>query len=413
MKLIILAPFPYHQEVAHGGGYLCYEQLLHLAGQHQIHFLCFDGAQTEAVLERTRTELGALCASVTIIPMQLSRWGIIKAKLEFLSRGEPIEAVLFRSAAMHKALRDKIAETGADAVLLQFTQMAQYAPSCGDTTTLLDVQDAYSITYFRKFRAQHRSARKLLLFGRWLSWLNYERRNYPAFDAVVTLTDQDRIGLEIFSPGLGAQRSPAAITIPEASWPAPQMETASIGYICSFGHDQNMEALRYFIHTILPLIVQQRPQACLVVAGERPPAEMTALESKHVRFVGYVESADDFLRACQVFVVPLLSGGGIKIKTLRAMACGCPVISTSIGVEEVGVVDGVHALVADTPAAFAAHVVAAMTDPGLAQRLGANGRALIEKDFSWPAKLASLAALFAKAQSTNRRRAAPSKQVQA
>lgn len=413
MKLIILAPFPYHGGVAHGGGYLCYEQLLHLAGEHQVHLLCFAGTETEAGLARARKELGQLCASVSMLPLGLSRWDIIKAKLAFLSRGEPIEARLYHSAAMRAALQAKIAEVSPDIVMLQFPVMAQYASSCGNSATLLDVQDAFSITYFRKFRARPWSARKLLLFGLWLAWLNYERRHYPRFDAVATLTDQDRIGLEIFSPGLGAGRTAAAVALPAASWPSAQMAPDSIGYICSFGHDQNIEALRHFIQTILPLIVQQRPKARLVVAGDRPPASMTALAGEHVHFAGYVDDADEFLRACHVIVVPLLSGGGIKIKTLKAMACGCPVVSTSIGVEEIGVVDGVHALVADAPAGFADKVVAVMADAALAQRLGANGRALIEQGFSWQAKLASLEALFAKAQANNRQRRSMPAEVRA
>lgn len=406
MKLIILSPFPYHSRVAHGGGHLCYEQLLRLAQSHEVHFLSFDGTESESGMRHATEELGSICRSVEMLPMELSRSRVWKAKLEFLLRGEPIEAILYRSPEMERALARMIEDVRPDVVMVQFPQMAQYVNSCSDAATILDVQDALSITSFRKFSAAPLSLRKLLLFVRWLSWLNYEIRNYRRFDAVATLTEQDRIGLEIFSPGLGASRTPAAVTPPAEYWTAANMEADSIGYICSFGHEQNIEALMFFVRVILPAIIRRRPNARLVIAGDRPPANMLALASNQVRFEGFVDDVDTFLRARNVVVVPLLSGGGIKIKTLKAMACGCPVVATSIGVEEIGAQDGVHAAIADDPEQFATKVGDLLEDAELAARLGANGKALIALGFSWPGKMATLNAIFTNAQRRHRKRCA-------
>jgi len=85
-----------------------------------------------------------------------------------------------------------------------------------------------------------------------------------------------------------------------------------------------------------------------------------------------------------VFVVPLLAGGGMRVKILTAMAQGLPVVSTTVGCEGIDVVHGQHLLVADTPQQFAAATLRILTEPELAGELGLNGRKLVEDRYSLP-----------------------------
>ena len=68
----------------------------------------------------------------------------------------------------------------------------------------------------------------------------------------------------------------------------------------------------------------------------------------------FVESMSTELQRASAVIVPLRSGSGTRIKIIEAFAHRVPVISTSIGCEGLGVRDGEHLLVADTPRAFAA-----------------------------------------------------------
>lgn len=396
VNILVVSPFPYFPSVTHGGGVLCYEQLRQLASQHTLHFLSFIVNESPAEVRAAQADLAPLCASVQMLPLPLSRRHVLQAKLRFLTRGIPIDAALYDHQVMRAQLRASIAQHRPELVLLQFPQMAQYVGECAGVATALDVQDVFSVSYFRKFRARPASPAKLLLLWGWLAWVFYEARWYRRFDAVATLTTQDRAALEIFSPGVGASVSPAAVALA-----APQTSQAiagQLGFICSFGHRQNVEAMLFFIDAILPLIVARRPGVRLVVAGARPPPQLLARASAQLHFPGYVDDAQAFLRSCQVVVVPLLSGGGIKIKTLMAMACGCAVVATSIGIEEVGAVHGRHVLVANEALAFAEAVLALLDDPQLARQLGEQARALVQQHFSWDAKRATLASLFATAQ---------------
>jgi glycosyltransferase involved in cell wall biosynthesis len=82
-------------------------------------------------------------------------------------------------------------------------------------------------------------------------------------------------------------------------------------------------------------------------------------------------------------VVPLLAGGGMRVKILNALAEGIPIVSTTLGYEGIEVTPGQDILVGDTPEAFAAEVLRVLNDPDLGRQLAANGRCLAEEKYDY------------------------------
>lgn len=387
MKLIVISPFVYYPGVPHGGGALCWGQLEGLARTHEIHFVAFaqDGS---AELTAAMPHLSRLCASVTTVHQPLDKLTILRAKLALVFKRMPVGVSICQSAAMQRSIAQAMARVAPDAVLVQFPQMAQYVAACGGVHSVMDVHDAFSVSTYRQYSAQPRGIKKALAFLNWLGWVQHESRWYPQFSKVAALTEQDRLGLEVFTPGLGAVTSPAAVPLPQQVWqPATENKIAFIG---SFSHPPNQDALTYFLAKVFPLVQKQVPGVVFEVAGKGVPQQQLALGNSSIRFLGVVPDAFEFVRTSAVVVVPLLSGGGIKIKTLEAMASGCPVVTTSIGAEETGAQHGQHLMIADTAAGFAAQVVALLKDKALSTALGTQARTLVEKKFSWPAKWQSL-----------------------
>jgi glycosyltransferase involved in cell wall biosynthesis len=96
-----------------------------------------------------------------------------------------------------------------------------------------------------------------------------------------------------------------------------------------------------------------------------------------VDVTGYVEDADPYFNAAAVFVAPLRYGAGVKGKIGHAMSRGLPVVTTSIGAEGIGIIDGVHGLVRDDAESFAAAVAEVSSDRELWGRLSQAGFELI------------------------------------
>jgi glycosyltransferase involved in cell wall biosynthesis len=147
----------------------------------------------------------------------------------------------------------------------------------------------------------------------------------------------------------------------------------------------NLDALDYLLKDILPLIQQASPSARLRIVGRRPPAGLKERIARcpGVEFVGEVADVRPFLTRAAVVAVPLRIGGGSRIKILEALAMGKAVVSTSIGAEGLAVKDGVHLLLADAPADFAARTVTLLKSPEERLRLGENGRRLVVDRYSW------------------------------
>jgi glycosyltransferase involved in cell wall biosynthesis len=73
----------------------------------------------------------------------------------------------------------------------------------------------------------------------------------------------------------------------------------------------------------------------------------------------------------------------MRVKILDAWARGLAVVATTIGAEGLQYRPGEDILIADTPADFAAAVLAILSDAPLARRLAAAGRATVEQHYDW------------------------------
>jgi glycosyltransferase involved in cell wall biosynthesis len=71
----------------------------------------------------------------------------------------------------------------------------------------------------------------------------------------------------------------------------------------------------------------------LYVVGNAPSERVKRLASEHVVVTGFVEDPSPYFLLCEIGVVPLLSGAGIKVKTLEMLRSGITVVSTAIGAE--------------------------------------------------------------------------------
>jgi glycosyltransferase involved in cell wall biosynthesis len=149
----------------------------------------------------------------------------------------------------------------------------------------------------------------------------------------------------------------------------------------------NIDASLYFVREVYPLIKSREPQARLVLAGSRPPASVTSLPERDpsIEVPGFVDDMHSLAAEAAVFIVPLRSGSGMRVKILNAMAMGLPVVSTSVGCEGIPAVDGRDALIADTAQDLAQAVTSLLASPNLRFRIAANGRKFVEENFDWQA----------------------------
>lgn len=159
-------------------------------------------------------------------------------------------------------------------------------------------------------------------------------------------------------------------------------------------HPPNVDALRYFIADILPLLLAKIPNLSLTVAGEVSRHDLKDLDLNHVNFTGYVEDLRPLFDRALVYVAPLRFGAGIKGKILEAINFGLPVVTTSIGAEGIGLANGKSVLIADSASEFSDAVLSLHQNRELWESLRQNGRDYVENNFSQNAFRRKVAAVM-------------------
>jgi len=168
----------------------------------------------------------------------------------------------------------------------------------------------------------------------------------------------------------------------EGDWGPPEPD--ALIFPGALTYQANFDAMAFFIGSIFPRIRAQRPGATLHITGRTDGVPLHRLPAGDgVVFTGYLKDVRPAVAQACVCVVPLLTGGGTRLKILEAMALGTPVVSTSRGAEGLEVTPGEEILVADEPAKFAEAVLHLLGDEALRTRLATNGRRLVRGRYGW------------------------------
>lgn len=163
----------------------------------------------------------------------------------------------------------------------------------------------------------------------------------------------------------------------------PFEERHDLVFVGGFRHPPNVDAVRWFVSEVLPLVRQRLPALRFHCIGADPPPEIAALaEAPGVTLHGYVPDIGPYMDGCRLALAPLRFGAGVKGKVNLSMAHGQPVVATRCAAEGMHLVDGHDVLLADTADAFADAVVRAYGDRALWERLAANGLDNVARHFS-------------------------------
>jgi polysaccharide biosynthesis protein PslH len=213
----------------------------------------------------------------------------------------------------------------------------------------------------------------------------YERRFFPLFDGIMAITpEEERIMRGLDYAGL-VSVVPAGVDLSMFS-PDPDVTPRpnTLSYIGGMDWQPNLEATRWFVEIVMPLLREKFPHVEFHVAGKRMPDWIRAYNT-HPNVFTYsdVPSAAAFMQSFAISVVPLLSGGGMRLKIVEAMGLGLPIISTHVGAEGIAARHGESILYADTPAEFVHAIGQVLENPALAQQLGENARTLAVERYSW------------------------------
>ena len=203
------------------------------------------------------------------------------------------------------------------------------------------------------------------------------------FDGVIAVSQNDK---QKFEQDYGWDRVYAIDTAVDVGFFRPddnvEEEEGSVLFVGSMDWIPNQDGVRYFLREIWPLVRDKRPAATFRVVGRNPPANLVRRSGNDgIEFTGTVPDVRPYLARAAVFVVPLLAGGGTRLKIYEAMAMRKAIVSTTVGAEGLPVSNGEHLLLEDTPANFAAAVIRLLDSTEERARLADSSNRLVVERF--------------------------------
>jgi glycosyltransferase involved in cell wall biosynthesis len=168
----------------------------------------------------------------------------------------------------------------------------------------------------------------------WRRWRGFQPAVWRRFDLVQTFTERDAGAIAALAPDIAdrVRVNPFGVMLPSIS-DMSRERRGSVLFVGNFTHPPNRDAARWLALEIMPLIRARQPEAELVIVGSSPTADVLELARPGVKLCTDVASVDVFMEAAAVFVAPIRTGGGMRMKVLQALAHGKPVVTTPRGAE--------------------------------------------------------------------------------
>ena len=265
------------------------------------------------------------------------------------------------------------------------------------TAVVVDFTDSLSLAWWRagKLKVQRSQLKGLGTAFRMLVTHAVEESYYPRIaDASLVVSPVDKKTIDRLSRTPGdISMIPNGISFPGES-SRERRDPNRIIFTGTMDFDPNFEAALWFVKEVFPLVLKQRPATRFVIAGAKPIPEVLALASDSVEVTGAVPDLSEEIAKSQLYVAPLVSGGGFKNKVFEAIAAGTYVVGTSLAAEFlppnlrrcVTAVDGAQPL-ADA-------IVKALSDPESLRPYVESAQQILKQDYSWEGRTAQLEGIF-------------------
>jgi glycosyltransferase involved in cell wall biosynthesis len=374
-RLLFISPrflFP-----THSGGAIRTAQILRGMKGRRFHIKLLSPGSKE--LERAhRDELSEVADEWSLWPAINSEDRPRFSKLHHLLSPLPLTVAADRSREAAELVRKEFS-TEPDVVVADFVHSAVLLPAEVVTPLVVFTHNCEAEIYERHAKNDPKSWMRLVWRNQAAKMIRFEREALKRATSVVAVSERDA---QRFEQSYGVPRVqfiPTGVDLERFRWEEPK-GLKRIVFTGSMDSAANIDGVEWLLDEIWPRVQERVPEARMIIVGKSPPGSLVrkALGVKGAELTGRVPDIVPYLAGADAFVIPLRVGGGTRMKVYEAMAAGVPVVSTSIGVEGLGLEAERHFLAADTSEAFAEAVIRLILDRSLGCQLSRQARTFLD-----------------------------------
>ena len=312
----------------------------------------------------------------------------IGGALSALMKGDSYHVSRYRNEDFARKLVEVLQTHRYDVVQMETVYLSHYVDLVRAHTDALIVLRAHNVEHeiWQRITKNTRFAPK-----RWyLSILtqqlkNYELEHFNKYDFIVAISNRDMQHIKSLGYNNGATFTPVGVKRLDAVQIAPvpkRRARVRVGFIGSLDWMPNLEGIHWFLHHVWPTLLKSYRNVELHIAGRNTPDDIFQHHGKDRIYVhGEVPDAEQFVLSCDVMIVPLFSGSGMRVKIIESMLLGRPIVTTSIGLEGIPARHEREILIADTPNDFIHQLSKLIEQPTLRIELAQQAQKLLKEEY--------------------------------
>src|SRR5882672_3248031 len=312
-----------------GGKIRSCQMLKHLARRHEVTaFLFYPRLKNDP-----HNELERWGIEVAAVPMKLAKrnWGEMVDYGRLLFNAQPFSIGKYYSAEVRAKAEEVLQRGGFDVIICDFIYPAGLAPWRGSIPVVLFTHNVEAQVWERQYKLTRDPFWKAACYLEYRKMARAERHYIQQADLVLTVSEND---LRFFSQYVSAD---AILNVPtgvdtEYFQPSDEPEEPNtMVFTGSLDWMPNEDAVLCGVRDILPLIQKEIPDVTFWAVGRKPSPRLEHLARSQPALVltGRVEDIRPYLLQKALYVVPMRSGSGTRLKIFEAMASGKAVVSTT------------------------------------------------------------------------------------
>lgn len=361
-----------------GDQVLAFRRVVYLAKiGYAIKVICFASMRSAEDI-RARDVLESYGVSVLFV-----RWNMWEASLNLLIAimltKTPFQCALYKSAEFSDRVTREIQQFKPDIVYCILVRVAENLKYFNGKY-FVEIVDSMGLNFSRRALSSR-------FIKRWI--FSIEACRISAYEKyladksersfVVSAIDQKSIGsdkVDVIPLGIDVHK------LEQSSLPKQHPTLIFTG---NMNYQPNVDAVCWFVLRCWESIKQAVPQIHLVIAGNNPQARILSIgdSDDSIRVTGHVTSMSNIINSATIAIAPMQSGSGMQFKVLEAMACGIPVVTTSLGLGDIRAKIGQELLVADSEADFIKCVLDLLSSQELQVEVGRAGYNFVKNNHAW------------------------------
>lgn len=375
MKILAISPrIP--EKGKKGDQVLSFHRLSYLTRNHKIKLICFGDFKKDLAAKDKLESLGILVELISLNKI----WAGLNLLRSAFDFANPFQCAFYQSIDFQKTVRIALADFKPDSI---YAVTIRCLGNLGEYNGPLyvDLVDSMALNFSRR-ASMAKGLKRFLLNLEFERVKEYEQKvaQRANHSFLVSTIDQKVIGSDKVSV------IPLGIDEREFFKNADGLKDPVVVFTGNMNYKPNIDAVLWFYHHCWDKLRLASPDVRLVIAGSNPTSDITALQSDTaVTVTGRVQSLASVINTARVSIAPMQSGSGMQFKILEAMACGVPVVVSTLGLGDIAAEINKDFLLADTPDSFVQAILSLLQSEELRVKIGNAGWQFVKQHHTWDA----------------------------